>query len=158
MNRTTIIVSAIVFIAIVAGMFGFAQYKASLLEEPAVVSDDASQAGPFDYITRIDAKHYYIDGTHTLVGELLMPTPCDLLTTEVFVAESYPEQVSVQFDVINNAEFCSQVQTAQRFKVEAVASAEATFSATFQDRVVEINLVPAAEGETPEEFELFIKG
>lgn len=87
-----------------------------------------------------------------------MPTPCDLLESSARVAESFPEQIMINFSVINNADFCAQVVTAQRFKVSATASPEATFSAQFMGRPVELNLIPAGAGETPDAFELFIKG
>lgn len=87
-----------------------------------------------------------------------MPTPCDLLNTEVTIMESYPEQVVVDFSVINNADVCAQVVTAQRFKVEFSAAEEASISARFMGRDIELNLIPAAEGELPEDFEVFIKG
>ena len=74
------------------------------------------------------------------------------------VAESYPEQITINFTVLNNADTCAQVMTEQRFMVEVTASEEATFSATLEGRPVELNLVPAAEGETPEDFELYYKG
>lgn len=155
-------ISVVAFVLIIAGMFGYAQYKKSHVASEAVSLPTSAQLGEqdsrYDYITRVDAKHFFIDGVHTLAGELLMPTPCDLLEVNALVAESYPEQVSVAFNVINNAEFCSQTQTSQRFKVSATASEEATFSAKFMDRNIDLNLIPAAEGETPDEFELFIKG
>ena len=87
-----------------------------------------------------------------------MPTPCDLLESSAVVAESFPEQIMIDFSVLNNAEFCSQVITPQRFKVTAPASEKATFSAKFMGRDVELNLIPAEPGEVPDDFELFIKG
>jgi hypothetical protein len=42
--------------------------------------------------------------------------------------------------------------------VSATASSEATLGARFKGTVVELNLVEAAANETPESFELFIKG
>jgi hypothetical protein len=69
-----------------------------------------------------------------------------------------PEQVTLDFNVINNAEVCAQVVTTQRFKVEAQASEQAIIKARFMGREVELNLVPPSAGETPEDFELFIKG
>jgi len=123
-----------------------------------VPTEQPGEVVPYADITRIDAKHYLIDGMHTLVGEVLMPTPCDLLESTAQVMESYPEQVIVDFSVINNAEMCTQVVTAQRFKVDFSASPEAVIRARFMGRDVELNLIPAAAGEKPEDFELFIKG
>lgn len=159
MNTKTTILSIIVFVAIIAGMFGYAFIKQRQLQNtPTTSESQIEEIGRYDNISRVTAKHFYIDGVHTLAGEIVMPTPCDLLETKATVAESFPEQIAINFSVINNAEFCAQVETPQRFKVSATASNQATFRAFFNGREVELNLVPAAEGETPDEFELFIKG
>src|SRR5690606_21725381 len=92
-------------------------------------------------ITHINAKHFYENGVHTLVGEIPMPTPCDLLEADALVAESMPEQVTVDFMVVNNADFCAQVITPQRFKVSSSASEAAVFRATFAGREVTLNLL-----------------
>ena len=159
MNQRTIVIAVALFILIVAGMFTFAFMKKNeLVEQEPVVEDEAQEEVEYASVTRITGKHYFIDGVHTIAGEIPMPTPCDLLEVEAVVMESMPEQVAFDFTVINNAEFCAQVVTPQRFMVSATASEVATFSATFMGRPVELNLVPAGEEETPEDFELFIKG
>lgn len=161
MNKQMII-SVILFLLIVGGMFGYVYYKQAQLTnqaEPTQEEPDPSVLGTkFDYIERIDVKHFYIDGVHTYVGELAMPTPCDLLNVSNAVQESYPETIVINFDVINNSETCIQVVTNQRFRTDAPASAEASVVAYFEGRQIELNIVPAAPGETPDEFELFIKG
>lgn len=158
-NRRAVLLTIALFILVVGGMFAFAFMQQNNSGTPSNVgqnNDDAS--GEYANITRIDGKHFYIDGVHTVVGEIAMPTPCDLLESSATVAESAPEQITLQFDVVNNAEFCAQTVTPQRFKVSASASPEATFHAVFEGREVELNLVEAEEGETPDDFELFIKG
>lgn len=159
MNKKTAIVSVVVFILIIAGMFGYAHLKQSQIAETEPEETTEPQIDPrYSYIDRVDAKHFYIDGVHTFVGEIPMPTPCDLLYAEAFVAESYPEQVSVNFTVVNNAEMCAEVITPQRFSVTATASDQATFSANFMGQPIEFNIIEAEPGETPESFELYIKG
>lgn len=147
------------FILIVIGMFAFAYLKKAEVTTPLEVTTPQAE-GEVEYasITRITAKHFYIDGVHTIAGEIPMPTPCDLIEADAQVAESMPEQITFAFTVVNNAEFCAQQITPQRFKVSAPASEDASLSATFMGRPVELNLVPPEEGETPDDFELFIKG
>ena len=160
MEQKHIKVAGILLVVIIIGMFVFAYLKKNELAEsepvePVVTTDtEDSYAG----IDRIDAKHFYVNGTHTLAGEILMPTPCDLLNWTTRVAESMPEQVTVDFDVVNNAETCAQVVTPQRFKVSFEASEGASINATLEGRHVELNLLPPLPGETPDDFELFIKG
>lgn len=159
MQNKSAIAAVVVFGLIIVGMFVFAYLKKAELTEVVVTPPvENTVPGPYDTITRIDAKHFFIDGVHTLAGEILMPTPCDLLNWDSLVAESMPEQVTVQFDVINTADMCAQTVTPQRFKVTFTASENASIRAMFEGRDIELNLIPPGEGETPEDFELFIKG
>lgn len=160
MHRNAVIITVVLFLLIIAGMFTFAYLKnrEQAAAEPTPEPQQEEPTDRYGYITRIDGKHFYIDGVHTVVGEIPLPTPCDLLNADAMVAESFPEQITLDFSVINNAEVCAEVVTPGRFKVSATASEEATWSAAFNGRQVELNLTPAAPGETPDEFELFIKG
>jgi hypothetical protein len=158
MSNKAIVLSMVLFMIIVGGMFGFAYLKKAEITEPVVAPVATSTTENSYGISRIEATHFYIDGTHTIVGEIALPTPCDLLTTDARVAESMPEQITFSFSVLNNSEMCAQVVTIQRFKVSAEASKEASISATFMGMPVELNLKEAAPGETPEDFEVFIKG
>lgn len=158
MDKRSIILVVSLLALVVAGMFVFAYLKkGEVAESPAVVNSE-DKVVPYSDIKRIDAKHYFVDGVHTFVGEIIMATPCDLVETDSAVMESYPEQVKLNFNVINNAESCAQMITAQRFMVSATASVDAKFFAFFMGREVELNLIPAAPGESPDEFELYIKG
>lgn len=158
MDRRTIVLVVVVFVLIIIGMFTFTSLMKQEVEVKVVPDVPVEEPVPYPNITRIDAKHYFIDGLHTFVGEIEMPTPCDLIEVNSLVRESFPEQIQLDFTVINNAEMCTQVITAQRFLVEATASEGATVSATFMGRAVELNLTPAEAGEVPADFELFIKG
>jgi len=149
----------VLFVLIIVGMFAFSHVKKTEInnpEQPSVVTEDIVL--PYENVKRVDAKHYFIDGVHTFVGEIELPTPCDLLEGEAVIMESYPEKINLDFTVINTSDTCTQVITNQRFMIEAQASEEASVVASFMGRDVELNLIPAAEGETPDEFELFIKG
>ncbi len=159
MNTRSVTIAAVVFILIIAGMFGYAYLKRSELERtPVPVPQESTEVDPYSSITRIDAKHFFIEGMHTLVGEILMPTACDLLDWDAFVAESMPEQVTVDFKIINESDRCAAVVTAQRFKVDFTASEDAQMRARINGREVELNIIPGAPGETPDTFELFQKG
>jgi hypothetical protein len=161
MSQKSIILVIVLFAIIIAGMFMYAFLKKSELETvnnvPSEVMIEDSVV-PYANITRVDAKHYIKDNKHTLVGEIIFPTPCDLLEAEATVMESFPEQVTIDFSVINNTDICTQMITAQRFKVDLTASIDATFQARFMGRDIELNLIPAAADESPDDFEIFIKG
>lgn len=159
MNQRTITILVILFVLVVIGMFAYA-YLNKPQDEARQEEDTMTEEikTPYDYITHVDAKHFYIDGTHTVAGEIDMPTPCDLLEADAAVAESMPEQILINFSVINNSDTCAQVITPQRFLVSFDASEEASIEARFMGRDVELNLIPAAEGESPDDFELYIKG
>ncbi len=154
--QRALIAAAVLFTLIVGGMFAFAYWQRSAVVEthPELsVTPEEPQAA-----RRIDAKHFYRGATHTIAGEVLMPTPCDLLETDVVVRESFPEQVTVAFTVINHAEACAQVITPQRFRVDFDASERAVIGATWEGKPAILNLIEAGPGESPADFELFIKG
>lgn len=161
MEHKGIYAASVVLICIVIGMFVFTYMKKHELESqrttspneiPSVVEDK------YPNITRMDAKHFFIDGTHTVVGEFSMPSSCDLLNWESEVRESSPEQVGIHFTVVNHTADCPQTPTQARFKVEFKASKDANIRADLEGKNLEVNLIPAAEGESPADFELFLKG
>ncbi len=161
MDKRSIILVLAFLALVVVGMFTYAYLKRAEISNPispAPVTSSSDVGTPYKDVTRIEAKHFFKDGLHTFVGQIELPTPCDLLETGSVVRESMPEQVELQFSVINNAESCAQIITAQRFLITAEASEGATFTAKFMGRELPLNLIPAAPGETPEEFELYIKG
>lgn len=164
MNRQTIIIFVVIFILVVIGMFVLANMDKNENPEDATsnTEEDISPTDDRDVVMpeqrKINAKHFHIDGVHTFVGEVTLPTPCDLLEAQTVVMESDPEQVRIDFKTINTAEMCAQVLTNQRFSAEATASKAANISATFNGEPIEINLIPAEPNETPEEFELYYKG
>jgi hypothetical protein len=161
MEHKKIAAALIILALIIAGMFAYAFLKKSELQNDTAdgsATTTDSEDSPYAGITRIDGKRFFENGTHTIVGEIPMPTPCDLLNWTTRIQESMPETVIIDFDVINNSEVCAQVVTPQRFKVTFSASEQANVRATLEGREVELNLVPASPGESPDDFELFIKG
>lgn len=158
MKNHGIIAAIVIFVLIIAGMFTFAFLKKSEITAPVSNTPETPAPTPYDSITRLEARHYYIDGTHTLVGEVLMPTPCDLLNWNTTIAESMPEQVTVDFVVVNTADMCAQVITPQLFSVSFDASENASIRATLNGRALELNMTPAAPGEKPEDYEFSGKG
>lgn len=158
MTNKTIVFIIVGFSILVLGMFGLSYIqKQKSLTDVLPVSPVATTTDPYQ-ISRIEAKHFFRDGVHTIVGEVTMPTPCDLLTTGARVAESMPEQVTYEFSVINTTTDCEVKPTKQRFSVAAKASDQANLAATFKGVPVALNMVEAGADETPESYELFIKG
>lgn len=157
MNQRALIVSGVIFLVLIGGMFGYAAMKRAELNKPAVVIpepvvEDASQI-------RVNAVHFFKDGVHTVVGDLMVPTPCDLIQADALVAESMPEQVTIQLTTINNDDTCAQVMTLQRFRVEFTASEGASIRATLDGTQVVLNLRDAEPGTEPDKLEdLYFKG
>lgn len=78
----------------------------------------------------VRVEHTYTNGTHTLTGEINLPTPCHTLTNSVMIAESFPEQVTVQFLTTTESEMCIQVVTPEPFSVSFKASQQASIRLT----------------------------
>lgn len=161
MDKKTIILASSLFVLIIVGMFGYAYVARQATVTSDVLPESTASSTndiPYSSITRIDATHFFINGEHTLVGSIIMPTPCEVVEVSSTVAESMPEQVLLDFSIINTAEMCAQVLTEQRFSVTFSASAEADISGVFMGRSMQLNLTPAGPGETPETIEFFNKG
>lgn len=77
----------------------------------------------------IPATKSYQNGVYTLSGTLSLPTPCHELKTDTRIAESYPEQVTIEFTVVDTGAICVQVIDERPWSVQARVSSEATFRA-----------------------------
>ena len=82
----------------------------------------------------IFAEHDFKNGVHTYKGRLDLPTPCHFISHEIFIAESYPEQVSI--DLFINPPFDPEVSCVQVIKI---ATFEMVFSA-HKDASIELKL------------------
>ncbi len=125
---------------------------------PIVNNTENTTPDPSFPAERITAKHQFTNGTHIVAGEVNLPTPCYILTTDAMIAESYPEQVTLRFVAKTNADTCAQVITTERFKINFTASENASIKATWNGKVIPLNLIPAGVNEDLNDFELFIKG
>lgn len=156
MGKKNITISATILVLIVIGMFVFTYLKKQELQaEPShirtIQKDDTT---PYGSITHVDAKHFFENNVHTLVGEILMPTPCDLLEWNSRVLESNPEMVIIDFDVVNHTKTCTSTETPQHFSVSFSASEQAHIRARIMGREVTLNLISPAEGENVEDIKL----
>ena len=159
MENKNIIIAGIILVMIIIGMFVFTYLKKSEMnqaENTPITKTDTNV--PYGDITRIDAKHFFQNGTHTIVGEMQMPTPCDLLNWSTRILEGKPQLAIVDFTVVNHTDSCALVVTTQRFKVSFDAEEHADIQATLEQRKIDVNLIPAKDGETPDDYELFLKG
>jgi hypothetical protein len=157
MNQRALIVSAALFALIIAGMFGYAYTKRAELAAPRI-DQNIAPPPPAEEI-RVNAVHFFKDGVHTVVGDVMVPTPCDLLESSTMVGESMPEQVTIQLTTKNNDGTCAQVLTLQRFRADFTASKEVSIRATLNGKPVSLNLRDAEPGTDPEKLEdLYFKG
>ena len=93
--------------------------------------DDTSPAGEAETLI---ARHQFLDGLHTFEGEIVVPTPCHTLRSQVQVRESFPEQAVLLFETLTEAEVCAQVLTPQSFHISFRASEGAIVSATLNGK------------------------
>lgn len=161
MNRRTIILIVGLLIVLLAGMFIYAYLKKAQLDQTAEVPEVEMETDPF-VITRVDAKHFYTEseGMHTLAGEISVRTVCDLIApTAVTVGEGSEQRVLVSFEIVNNSQGeCAPATGPQRFKVGFGGPKDIRIEGYSGGKPIELNLIPAAEGESPTDFEIYMKG
>lgn len=153
--KQSYIIAVVAFIVLLAGVvfFGFSGNKEDTNPTPS--TPDAADNRPE---VTINAKHQWKDGTHTVAGEIEMPTPCHIIDNAVEVAESFPEQIRIYFTMETNADVCTQVITPARFKIDIQASEMASIEAKLNGEKAVLNLIEAGPDEDLDDFELFIKG
>lgn len=154
MNKATVITLIVIVLLLLVGWFAF--WRDGGQVEQVVEDDTEMDAGESMLIT---AKHEFSDGTHVIAGEVNLPTPCHILNTSVDVTKGTdPDQAIINFESTTQAETCIQVIAPTRFKVDFEADENAEITATWNGKKVDLNLIPVAEGESLDDFEIFIKG
>ena len=64
-------------------------------------------------------------GEHRFRGVMQLSTPCHQLQTQVSIAESYPEQIQIYFQIIPSQDICVQAIDPRPFEVNVFASRNA---------------------------------
>lgn len=153
--QKTLISVIVILVVLTAGYWWY-----SGRQQEKGTGDMASSTIPVSEQDIVTVKHAYKDGSHIIVGSLMLPTPCEELSWETPIAESMPEQVSITFTskTKEGSEVCAQTLTAQSFKVTVKASEKARFSASLNGTPLRLNIIEAGEGEDLENFEVKLKG
>jgi hypothetical protein len=109
------------------------------MNEVPVADTEEPVATEPEVFGEISITHRYEKGTHIWSGSIEAPTPCSSIETGALVAESYPEQITLELNTMEPAGVaCAQVLTAHAFEIHASASPEATV------RAVLVNGLPYA--------------
>lgn len=154
MNKATVVTLIVIVLLLLIGWFAFWRDGGQI--EPVIQDETEMEA---DEAMLITAKHEWSEGTHVIAGEVNLPTPCHILNTSVDVTKGTdPDQAIINFESTTQAETCIQVIAPTRFKVEFEADENVEISATWNGAVVDLNLIPVAQGESLDDFEIFIKG
>ena len=109
------------------------------IEDVATTGDIPSVGGG------IIASRTFTGGTHIYAGIIALPTPCYDVETQIAIAESFPEQVTI--DIITTApaatsdQMCAQVVTPTLFTAEFTASEKATVRTLLNGKPISVTLV-----------------
>ena len=100
---------------------------------------------------KITAAHTFAEGMHKIKGSLSLPNPCWQMTINAVIAESFPEQVTLDFTLTppDKDIACIQVIDDRSFEATFPASEQASISARINDNAIPLDL----KNLTPEEFE-----
>lgn len=162
MSKQSLITIGVIVLAIIAGAVLLTTGERTTNQNNNQVDGAATSTDSGFVPNIINAAHQYDDetGVHIVAGETEVPTPCHALSHDVTVAESMPEQVSLNFssNVEDPDQMCAQVISTQRFKATFEASEEASISATYNGQDVRLNLQEVGPDENLEDFEVYTKG
>ena len=156
--NTRILLGVVIALAFVA--FGATLYYSFKDKEEAQDDTQQTQETPGYVPDVVSALHQFKNGMHTVAGEVDVPTPCDLLETEVAVEAREPreDKVTLQFTTVNEDDTCAQVITTARFKETFSAGEKAEFTASWNGRPVRLNIVEVGPNDSIDDFDLYFKG
>lgn len=157
MNKKTLGIVVVLAVAVV-GLTAYWQFfGGSSSRQPAQVIDSLQQPTAEPRI--ITALHQFSKGKHTIAGEVELPTPCHILNQNVTFTSVDPEVINIDFvTTAKDESLCAQVLTSTRYKIDFVSSENAQITATWNGEPATLNLVPVGEGESLDNFDVFIKG
>jgi hypothetical protein len=160
MNQRALAIAGLLFALIIGSMFAYSSMKRKELNNQVVTPVSTTPMSADTETMLVSAVHFFTaPDAHTIVGDISMPTPCDLLKTETQVRESAPEQVTIALTTVNNTTECATSVTTQRFRADFTASENASIGLTFDGKEVRLNLRDAEPGTTPEKLgDLYFKG
>ncbi len=152
MKKGLIWTIVVILALIVVGTWALTRYNTKESPVPEVKGEET------EVVQDITAKHQFKNGKHIVAGEVNLPTPCYILSTDAIIAESMPEQVTLRFTTTTQGEVCAQVITPERFRIDFTASEGAIIKATWNGKPAKLNLIPAGPNEDLSNFEIFQKG
>ena len=100
------------------------------IDNTSIPDVDISGMDVIDSIDTISVVHAFVGGSHSYTGEINLPTPCHELSHTVTIAESFPEQVTIDFVATTETKECTQYIIPEPFSVSFMASSEAQVSMT----------------------------
>ena len=129
----------VVIVLVTVGMFVFSSKSTQddLLMDSGNISDNPY----FQTLDSIPVRRSFANGMHTMQGHVILPNPCYDFTHEVVNAESFPEQVIIDFTVIPRAEVCVQVLDEREFTVTFQASEQALITARINGEAITLSNV-----------------
>lgn len=136
MKTLPIVASLLVIVVITIGV-----YVGGLLPSPTIPQDDGILPS-HDTSWIISATKISAGDMHTYQGVIALPTPCHNLSIDTTIAESYPEQITLNFYVTLSDGICAQVITEREFKIEFNAHPDHILRATLNGAPADIQIVP----------------
>lgn len=95
-------------------------------------SDEASVPREGDLLGNV-IKHSYFDGAHIYSGVVKTPSPCHVADAQARVAESYPEQITVEVLWKEVGGRCIQTTSEKQFLIRIPATQQASLGALLID-------------------------
>jgi len=103
----------------------------------------------------VNVKHQFVEGIHTFVGVLELPTPCDKISSKVV-----KEQGETIIDLVyaSTSEICAQVITEKEFTVTFAGEVNENIIARLNGELVNLNIYEIDSKQNIYEVKIFNKG
>jgi len=91
-----------------------------------------------DIEDEVAVEHLFDDGIHTISGVATLPTPCHELQENIRIAESFPEQVSIDLSIVDTGGICIQVIDEREFSIDVEVDVAATFTLSIDGVIIPV--------------------
>lgn len=141
----------IVAILLIGAGFYFSSKTAEVT--PVVGENEEDAIAP----VTLDVKHQYINGTHTILGVVDLPTPChSLQASQTLNKDATVATIALQST--STAEVCAQVISPKTFKTQFTGPINMDIVATFNGKSLNLNIFEVPANADIHTFEIYTKG
>ena len=153
---------AVVVILIILGLYFWLGSSSTDITPPDTNNPPTATTTPVDsgYVQSVNVRHQFKSGTHTYVGSIDLPTPCETLSTEILPVSPGSKTYTLKFTSTKTSEVCAQVITTKAFKTTLRGTADFKLDnfGTLNGKKIRLNAFEVRPDMDIDNYDIYFKG